>query len=102
MVLELPTALTIPHAAELKAALLSALEPLERGQSLELDARMVNEVDVTGLQLLCAVRLSAVARQLRLRFVPKGRSEPLLQAISAAGLGRGDRERWLLEEANDG
>jgi anti-anti-sigma regulatory factor len=99
MVLELPTDLTIRSATELRAALLSALE---RGEPLKLDARKVNEVDVTGLQLLCAARRSAEARQLRVGFVPQGRSEALVQVIAAAGLGRGDRERWLLEEETHG
>ncbi len=98
MTLELPTELTIARAAELKALLLSALE---RGEELALSGRTVIEVDAAGLQILCAARRSALARNVRLAFVTRAQSAVLSQAISAAGLGIGEDERWLVEEGDD-
>lgn len=98
MTLELPKELTVARAAELKALLLSAFE---RGEGLELNAGAVSEVDVAGLQVLCAARSSAVARNLELAFSPGPRSAALAKTIAAAGFGSGEDERWLVEEADD-
>ncbi len=95
MVLELPPELTITRATELRALLLSALD---RGEPLELNAARVTDVDAAGLQVLCAARRAALARNLGLTFVPGGRSGVLRQTLVAAGLGQQGEERWLLEE----
>ena len=94
MTLELPNELTVARAAELKALLLSALD---RGEAVELSALAVSEVDVAGLQILCAARRSALARNVALAFSPLARSPALDQAIAAAGFGSGENERWLVE-----
>jgi len=94
MVVPLPEALIISHAAELRSALLSALDA---GQPIELDGRTVNEADVAGLQVLCAARLSALARGIPLTFLRGGRSGALADAIELAGLGHVPAEAWLCE-----
>lgn len=98
MTLELPEELTIARAAELKAQLLSAMEG---GEALELSARAVSEVDVAGLQLLCAVRRTALARRSTVAFSAGSRSAALVLAVAAAGFGSGDDDRWLVEESGD-
>jgi anti-anti-sigma regulatory factor len=94
MVVPLPESLTVTHATEIRSLLLSALEA---DQPVELDGRAVSEVDVAGLQVLCAARRSAEARGTPLVFVPGARSAALADAIELAGLGRGAGEAWLRE-----
>ncbi len=96
MIATLPTELTIARAEELKAALQAALAT---GQPVELDGRAVQEVDVAGLQVLCAARRSALARGGRLTFAPAARSPALIEAIGLAGLSAHTREAWLMEDA---
>jgi anti-anti-sigma regulatory factor len=94
MVVLLPESLIISQAAELKSLLLSALES---GEPVELDGRMVKEVDLAGLQVLCAARRSAGARGIPLAFLAGGRSAALVDAIELAGLGHTAGEAWLGE-----
>jgi anti-anti-sigma regulatory factor len=97
MIVELPKELTIAGAAELKALLLSALD----GEGpLELDARAVAEVDVAGLQLLCAASRSARGRGRSVGLAPGPRSPALTQAVATAGFGHGEDDRWLAGEAD--
>ena len=77
------------------------LTALEGGENLELSVSSVNEVDVAGLQVLCAVRRSALARDVRLSISQRAKSASLRQAIAAAGFGSGEDERWLVEGASD-
>lgn len=95
MITPLPQQLTIAGAEELKAALMAALAA---GEPVELDGRAVQEVDVAGLQVLCAARRSATAHGLVLAFAPGARSEALDQAIALAGLHHHPREAWLTGE----
>ncbi|WP_305043376.1 STAS domain-containing protein [Geoalkalibacter sp.] len=57
--LHLGSSLTVAEAAELRLALMAALEDCA---VLTLDAAEVGEVDVAGLQGLCAVHRTGVAR----------------------------------------
>jgi len=98
MTLELPEELTIARAVELKAQLLSAMEG---GEALELSGRAVSEVDVAGLQLLCAARRTALARGSMVAFAAGSRSAALVLAVAAAGFGSGEDDRWLVEESGD-
>lgn len=95
MVVALPEELTIPHAAELRALLLSALEGEE---PVQLDGRSVAEVDAAGLQVLCAAGRSARRRGRQLGFMGGGRSAALADAVELAGLGN-DGDAWLRGEA---
>jgi ABC-type transporter Mla MlaB component len=52
-------AMTVPHAAEIRLAL---LEALGSHGALQLDVEGVQEVDITGLQLLCSANREALKR----------------------------------------
>ncbi|WP_305046366.1 STAS domain-containing protein [Geoalkalibacter sp.] len=76
--------LTVAEAAELRLALMAALEACE---VLEIDASAVGEVDVAGLQALCAVHRGGVARQRQVRV--KGLDAgPWPQVLRLAGFQR--------------
>jgi anti-anti-sigma regulatory factor len=99
MIVELPNELTIARAPELRALLLSALD----GEGpLEIDARAVTEVDLAGLQVLCAAGRSARARGRPLTLTREARSEALARAVATAGFGHGQDDRWLSGEASRG
>ncbi len=83
MVLDLPKELTVGRAAELKAALLKALD---REARVELNTRAVEEVDAAGLQVLCAAHRSASARKRELLVAAGERGPALAAACAAAGL----------------
>jgi hypothetical protein len=99
MVVVLPGELVVGCAAELRAQLAAALDG---GGPVELDARAVRDADVAGLQILCAAGRSARGRGLALGFVREGRSRPLGEAITLAGLGQAPEDRWLIEEVGGG
>ena len=102
MTVELPEELTVARAAELRTLLLAALDC---GEALELDATAVAEVDVAGLQVLCAARRSARARDLELTFSRPEGSGVVARGAAAAGLGRGGRgcdDAWLVEDPDHG
>ena len=101
MIVELPKELTVSSAIEVKEALLAALGGHAR---VEIDARAVVDVDVAGLQLLCAAHRSAVALGRSLAFTQAGRGAALEAALSGAGLLRhqGCRSGCLLEEPRHG
>ncbi len=99
MVVVLPGELVVGRAAELKVQLAAALDA---GGPIELDGQAVAEVDVAGLQILCAAGRSARARGLPLAFPRGGRSRPLGEAIALAGLGQAPEDRWLAEEMDRG
>jgi phospholipid transport system transporter-binding protein len=95
MIVALPKELTVAGATALKALLLSVID----GEGpLVLEARAVAEVDVAGLQVLCAAGCSAWARGRSALLV--GRSPALDRAVATAGFGQGEDERWLAEEAD--
>jgi len=95
MQIELPGALTIEAADQVRSALLAALE---HGEDVLLQGGGVAEVDVAGLQLLCAAARAASARGRRIGFA--ARSDALVRAVADAGFGRRAEDRWLVEEAD--
>ncbi len=99
MVLDLPRELTVGRVAELKLALLKAMD----GEAqVELNAQSVEEVDAAGLQVLCAAHRTATARGREL-VIAGGERGPVLQAACAnAGLlhPRGCREHCLFQEGS--
>jgi anti-anti-sigma regulatory factor len=99
MIVTLPEALIISRATELRSLLLSALE---RGEPVELDGRKVNEVDLAGLQVLCAAHRTAMARGRALNLSRDRRSAALQDAIELSGLSHVSSEAWLREGKRDG
>lgn len=97
MVVELPGELTIAHAAELRE-FLSAVAGRE---DVQLNTRAVAEVDVAGLQLLCAAHRTALASNRRFVLAEGPVSPELRKAIETAGFGRNPDDRWLLGETED-
>jgi anti-anti-sigma regulatory factor len=97
MRMSLPPELTLANAASVKSAM---LEALESGEPLELDASEVTDVDVAGLQLLCALHLEAAARKVDLAFGAAGCGPPITDAAKAAGLT--SRTFWGLAEVPRG
>jgi anti-anti-sigma regulatory factor len=85
MVLKLGSALTLANASEIKQALLSGLH---KTKALTLDAGALTDVDVAGLQVLCATHRLAVAQGKTVGFVP-GPLPGLAAAAAAAGFGPG-------------
>jgi ABC-type transporter Mla MlaB component len=83
MVLVVTDKLTVATVVEAKTRLMVALES---GESLELDARGVSEVDVAGLQVLLAAKREAETRGHTLSLPASSCSEPLVQALALAGL----------------
>jgi anti-sigma B factor antagonist len=83
MVLVVSDKLTVATVVQAKARLMVALES---GESLELDARGVSEVDVAGLQVLLAAKREAATRGHTFSLPVSSRSEPLVQALALAGL----------------
>jgi ABC-type transporter Mla MlaB component len=59
MVVELPTEVTLARIREVREQLVGALAA---GEDLELGVARVEQVDVTGLQLLCALHKSLAAQ----------------------------------------
>ena len=85
MVLKLGSRLTLANAIEVKQSMLGALSA---GGDLTLDAGDLTDVDVAGLQLLCATHRLAVAKGQRVTFAggsPKG----VAAAAASAGFGPG-------------
>ena len=62
-----PAELTIPHAAEIRAAWLERLADHPRGVDIELDLSGVGEIDSAGVQLLLALRATLAERGALLR-----------------------------------
>ena len=82
--LKLSGSVTIGQAAGLKEAL---LEALGGARELRLDLARVTEIDLTGLQLLCATQLSAFG--LGKQFdINDGGNGVYLDAVCNAGLRR--------------
>jgi ABC-type transporter Mla MlaB component len=82
--LKLSGSVTIGEAAGLRQALVKALEAADE---LRLDLGGVTEIDLTGLQLLCATQLSAfgLGRQFDINA---GGNGVFLDAVCNAGLQR--------------
>ena len=79
--LKLSGSVTIGQAADLKNALLDALGA---GSELQMDLREVTEIDLTGLQLLCAAHHSAQAGGKRFG-VSDGGNRHYLDTVADAG-----------------
>ncbi|MDG0024790.1 STAS domain-containing protein [Trinickia sp. Y13] len=77
---QIELALTIYHAAELKEAMLDALE---RGPCVRFDLSAVPEIDCAGVQLLVATRRSAADRGQTCAFV--GASDPVQATLALLG-----------------
>ncbi len=73
--------MTIEHAGEIRAAL---LEAFSRGDGVRLDLDGVSEVDLTGLQLICAAHISSIKRKMSFS-VSTTASEPLISFVQNAG-----------------
>lgn len=95
MTVDLPAQLTIANAPRLKALL---LEALDQGGDVALSAAAVVDIDAAGLQVLCALRKTSLARRQRLAIVAGGRSEAFVRAVETAGLGRSSETRWMAQE----
>ncbi|WP_429884686.1 STAS domain-containing protein [Geoalkalibacter halelectricus] len=82
--LALGTALTVAEAAPLRLALMKALDSCEE---LVLEAGGVEDVDVAGLQILCAVHRAGVAgvRRIRITGLDAG---PWPEVLRICGLSR--------------
>ena len=85
MVLKLGSSLTLANAGEIKQALLSGLH---KTKVLTLDAGALTDVDVAGLQVLCATHRLAVAQGKTVAFVA-GPLPGLAAAAAKAGFGPG-------------
>ncbi|HEX9022379.1 MAG TPA: STAS domain-containing protein [Geobacteraceae bacterium] len=73
--------MTIEHAGEIRSAL---LEVFASSDGVRLDLERVSEVDLTGLQLICAAHISSI--RLKKRFnVNTTASEPLISFVQNAG-----------------
>lgn len=84
VVVSISGSMTVHHAGELKTALLSVLSSDEQ---ICLDLQNVTEVDLTGLQLICATHRSSV--QLNKRFcVNSGDNDIVKTASIEAGFQR--------------
>lgn len=84
-VLRPPSDLTVFAAAEVRAALLAALdETLDETASLVLDLSDVEELDTAGLQLLLLVRREAAARGVGVRC--QDPSPDVLATLDLVGL----------------
>lgn len=68
---------TVENAACLRRALLEALSRCDR---LELDFRLMTEIDVSGLQLLCATHQSVISANKRL--ILKGRDTERFRTVT--------------------
>ena len=65
-VLTVAGAMTIPYASDLKKALLKASKGCEH---LYLDLQKVDEVDLTGLQLLCSTHRTSILQSMQLTVI---------------------------------
>jgi len=74
--------MTIYSAAELKPALLAALE---QGDEVDIDLSVVSELDTSGVQLLMLLKREAVAAGKRLTL--SGHSPAVLEVFELLGLG---------------
>ena len=85
MVFNLGTSLTLANAGEAKQALLKALQG---NRSVTLDASALTEVDVAGLQLLCAAHRFAAANGKKVAWA-RGERPAVATTAAAAGFGSG-------------
>ncbi|MHB1301153.1 MAG: STAS domain-containing protein [Burkholderiales bacterium] len=74
--------MTISRAMELKEQLLPACS---EGRELEIDLSGVTEIDASGLQLMMAVKLESIVRNVPLSFT--GHSAAVQEALELADLG---------------
>lgn len=92
---------TLARASEVKAELLDALTGASR---LHLDLTAVDEMDVAGVQLLCALHRSAVRQGKGLEITAEGRSTLVAELSRAVGFPRhkGCAEGCLWQEGTRG
>ncbi len=101
---KLGPALTLANAGEVKEALQSALAA---GGKITLDATAVDEVDLAGLQLICATHRAAARDGREVEIVAGtggARCAALAAAVGALGFGRdvGCGDRCLCREVARG
>jgi anti-anti-sigma regulatory factor len=76
--------MTIQHGAEIKAAL---LEAMAGGDTVLLDLNEVTEIDLAGVQFICATHRASMAE--RKRFLVKKQGNRVIEAVvKAAGVSR--------------
>jgi anti-anti-sigma regulatory factor len=100
MVVNFGTSLNLANVGEMKQRL---LEALGSGGPLSLDATGLNEIDVTGLQLLCATHRHAAARGTKVSLTAGARPD-IAATARAAGFapGRGCAADCLCVEVGRG
>jgi ABC-type transporter Mla MlaB component len=100
-VVKLGPALTLANAGDIKQALQAALDV---DGKIAVDASAVDEVDLAGLQLICATHRAAAQAGRELEFAGGLRCAALTDAIGALGFGRdvGCGERCLCREVARG
>jgi anti-anti-sigma regulatory factor len=98
-VVKLGASLTLGNAGEIKETLAAAVAG---GGKITLDAGAVEEIDLAGLQLICAAHRAATHDGRELEIA--GRCAALTDAIGALGFGRdvGCGERCLCREVARG
>lgn len=75
-------AITIPHISDIRGELLNSLDGAD---TIVLEVAGVNEIDVTGLQLLCSTHRSFVKKELQISI--QGASAGVVHsAAESAGL----------------
>ena len=85
MIVDLGLSLTLANATEMKRQLLALLQQHE---AVILNARALVEIDVAGLQLLCATRRLATSHGKSVTLAPGG-APGLVAGAAAAGFGPG-------------
>ena len=74
--------MTISRASELKLELMPVCEA---AQKIEIDLSGVSEIDSSGLQLMMAMKLESIARDIQLSF--SGHSTAVQDALEVTDLG---------------
>ncbi len=88
--------LTIAAVAQLKAQLLSLLEP---GGALEVDTRQVTEVDTAGMQLLVAALTTAASKGTAVLYPAEMQGAVVQEALRCFGLAGQDWTAWTQKVA---
>ena len=98
---KLGPALTLANAGEVKEALQAALAG---DGTITLDATAVDDVDLAGLQLICATHRAAARDGREVEIAGGARCAALVAAVGALGFGRdvGCGERCLCREVARG
>ena len=73
--------MTIQNAVEIRNAL---LDTFSEGNNLQLDMKGVTDVDLTGLQVICAAHISSIKIGKNFTLVING-NEPIMKIVHDAG-----------------